>query len=192
MNRTKDMIADAFGVLLDEKPISKITVKDIVDRCGINRNTFYYHFQDIPDLCEHIWKQKIDDLIESHCRPDSPKEALSVAVRFFTEHKTAMLHIYRSLPRDVFQRYLDQLAVYLGGEYIDTVTENAPISVEHRSFVVHYYKCVLVGILLDWLDSGMSYDMLKFGLLVFDLRSETGQQMLEQMGISSAGGDIPV
>lgn len=192
MNRTKDMIADAFGDLLDEKPISKITVKDIVDRCGINRNTFYYHFQDIPDLCEHIWKQKIDELIASHCRPDSPREALSVAVRFFTQHKTAMLHIYRSLPRDVFQRHLDQLAVYLVGEYIDTVSEDSAFTEAHRDFVVHYYKCVLVGICLDWLDSNMSYDMLKFGLLVFDLRSEAGRQMLEQMGIPSPDGAAPV
>ena len=189
MNRTKDMIADAFGVLLDEKPISKITVKDIVDRCGINRNTFYYHFQDIPDLCEHIWKQKIDELIASHFRPDSPREALSVAVRFFTEHRTAMLHIYRSLPRDVFQRYLDQLALYLEGQYIDTVAEHMDLSQESRDFAVHYYKCVLVGILLDWLDSGMAYDMLKFGLLIFDLRSDAGRQMLAQIGPVSKSED---
>lgn len=192
MNRTKDMIADAFGALLDEKPISKITVKDIVDRCGVNRNTFYYHFQDIPDLCEHIWKQKIDELIESHCSPDSPKEALSVAVQFFSEHKTAMLHIYRSLPRDVFQRYLDQLAVYLVQEYISTVTAETVIPSDRKDFLVRYYKCVLVGIFLDWLDSSMSYDLLEFGLLVFDLRSEEGQQMLEQMGISSPKEDTSV
>ena len=192
MKRTKDMIADAFSALLDEKPISKITVKDIVDRCEINRNTFYYHFQDIPDLCEHIWKQKIDDLIESHCHPDSPREALSVAVQFFTAHRTAMLHIYRSLPRDVFQRYLDQLAVYLVSEYLDTVTETAPVSPEQKSFLVHYYKCVLVGIFLDWLDSNMSYDLLNFGLLVFDLRSEAGRQMLEQMGLPPAAEEPPL
>ena len=42
MNRTKDAIAAAFFELLTERSLSKITVKDIVDRCGINRNTFYY------------------------------------------------------------------------------------------------------------------------------------------------------
>lgn len=44
MNRTKQAIVNAFWELLDEKPLSKITVKDIVERCQVNRNTFYYHF----------------------------------------------------------------------------------------------------------------------------------------------------
>ena len=39
---TKEIIAKTFTELLDEKPMSKITVKDIVERCGVNRNTFYY------------------------------------------------------------------------------------------------------------------------------------------------------
>ena len=43
----KSMIADAFIKLSGEKNIDKITVKDIVDECGISRQSFYYHFQDI-------------------------------------------------------------------------------------------------------------------------------------------------
>lgn len=57
MNRTKDIIIDAFWQLLAEKPYNKITVKDIVDRCQINRNTFYYHFHDIPELLEDTVKR---------------------------------------------------------------------------------------------------------------------------------------
>ena len=55
---TKEIIAKTFTELLDEKPMSKITVKDIVERCGVNRNTFYYHFKDIPDVVEFILKKK--------------------------------------------------------------------------------------------------------------------------------------
>lgn len=49
-NFTKRAIRDSFVKLLNERPLSQITVKDIVDDCGVNRNTFYYHFRDIPDL----------------------------------------------------------------------------------------------------------------------------------------------
>ena len=41
MSRAKDAIKDAFWSLLNEKPYSSITVKDIVSRCQVNRNTFY-------------------------------------------------------------------------------------------------------------------------------------------------------
>ena len=56
MNRTKDAIVAAFGELLTERPLSKITVKDIVDRCEISRNTFYYHFEDSFHPDSDIWK----------------------------------------------------------------------------------------------------------------------------------------
>lgn len=182
MTRTKDTIAEAFIQLLDEKAISKITVKDIVDRCGVNRNTFYYHFQDIPALCEYIWKQKIDELIATHCQPNSPKEAVAVAVAFFTQHRNAVLHVYRSLSREVFLRYLDQLALYLVQEYIESISADSPLSPVGKQFVVRYYKCTLVGLFLDWLESNMNYDMMQIAMLICDLRSESGKQMLETLG----------
>ena len=46
MKRTKELLTDTFWELLEEKAYSKITVNDIVSRCDVNRNTFYYHFQD--------------------------------------------------------------------------------------------------------------------------------------------------
>jgi hypothetical protein len=41
----KREIKNSFIKLLTERPISQITVKDIVEDCGVNRNSFYYHFQ---------------------------------------------------------------------------------------------------------------------------------------------------
>ena len=48
--RTEKTIMDAFLTLLNQYPLDKICVKDIVSACGISRNTFYYHYQDIYDL----------------------------------------------------------------------------------------------------------------------------------------------
>ena len=45
MKKTKETIIDAFWQLLEEKPFNKITVQNIVERCALNRNTFYYHGQ---------------------------------------------------------------------------------------------------------------------------------------------------
>ena len=47
---TRKAIKESFMLLLNQKPLSKITVKEIVANCGINRNSFYYHFSDIPTL----------------------------------------------------------------------------------------------------------------------------------------------
>ncbi len=51
---TKKAIVESFMHLIGKKPLDKITVRDIVDDCGINRNTFYYYFQDIYAVLEEL------------------------------------------------------------------------------------------------------------------------------------------
>ena len=70
-NFTKQAIETAFLQLLNEKPLNKISVRDIVEKCGINRNSFYYHFQDIPSLIAEIITSYTDQLIEEY--PPSPR-----------------------------------------------------------------------------------------------------------------------
>lgn len=51
---TKRAIQESFKKLLSNQPLDKITVKNITDDCGVNRNTFYYHYSDIYQLLEEI------------------------------------------------------------------------------------------------------------------------------------------
>ena len=50
----KGTIAQAAMTLLTEKYVKKLTVKDIVEECHITRQTFYYHFADIPEMFRWI------------------------------------------------------------------------------------------------------------------------------------------
>lgn len=72
--KTKGAIRDALVELIDEKGFEAITVKDITTKAGINRGTFYAHYQDKFDLiakCEdeimfemaRIAKQDIQDFL---------------------------------------------------------------------------------------------------------------------------------
>lgn len=178
MNFTKQAITESFLQLLDEKPFSKITVKDIVERCGINRNTFYYHYQDIPALLEEILISRIDTLIEKHCQVGSLEDCIAITVQYFTENKKSVMHVYRSLPREIFIQHLNHLLMYLVREYITNISSTLSIAPEDREIIVRYFKCLLVGIFLDWLDSGMSYDLLGDSLRVCRLQEETGLQFL--------------
>ena len=64
-NFTRRAIKETFIHLLEERPLNDITVKDIVERCGINRNSFYYHYQDIPTLIEEIIKEDAEAIIRA-------------------------------------------------------------------------------------------------------------------------------
>ena len=59
----KAKIGETLSQLLCRKPLDKITVKELVDTCGISRQTFYYHFQDIYEVIELICQYELIDLI---------------------------------------------------------------------------------------------------------------------------------
>ena len=51
---TRMIIQTAFWELLQQKPVSKITVREICDKAEINRSTFYKHYQDCYDLLDRL------------------------------------------------------------------------------------------------------------------------------------------
>lgn len=157
-NFTRDAIIKSFLGLLNNKPVSKITVKDIVEDCGINRNSFYYHFQDLPTLIEALLHEEADRIINENASLDSFEECLMATLSLALNHKNAVLHLYQA-EHSLYSRYLDRIAEYAVGKYIDTALGAFVISGEDRKIIIHYYKCLLVGMVLDWMNSGMQYDL---------------------------------
>jgi len=158
VERTKTAIIETFQQVLEEMPINKITVKTIVERCGINRNTFYYYFDGIPDLVEHHLTNMADQLLDSFDAPN-PKAELDRVVSYFAQKKKSVLHIYRYFPREQFLPILDKIAIHVVEQNIRQATAETPILEEDLTVLIRFFKGALVGGLLDWLGAGMSYDM---------------------------------
>ena len=57
----KRLIAQAAKTLLTQKGVSRLTVKDIVEECQITRQTFYYHFEDIPALFRWMLERTVQE-----------------------------------------------------------------------------------------------------------------------------------
>ena len=162
MERTRGAIVNAFIQLLSEKPVNKITVKDIVERCGVNRNTFYYHFQDIPSLLELVVKEWMDAILQRCRSTDSPMDCITAIMDACYSRRDAILHIYRSVQRDVFLSHLNGLIDHAVGVYAGGVKSALGSDLETLPTLCHFYKCAGMGLVLDWLDQGMGYDMPEF------------------------------
>ncbi|MBR6917203.1 MAG: TetR/AcrR family transcriptional regulator C-terminal domain-containing protein [Clostridia bacterium] len=155
-NFTKKAIKDAFGELLGEKPLNKITVKDIVERCGINRNSFYYHFQDIPGLIEEIVTEEADKIIAEYHTIDSIEMGIKAAMDFVGYNRREILHIYNSANRDIFEHYLWKVCDYIVSAYFDALSnEGLAVSEEDRKPIMKFYRSVCFGLAMDHLRTGM-------------------------------------
>lgn len=61
---TKQKIALALRQLMQERPLRKITVQDLMERTQMTRQSFYYHFQDIQDVLAWIGEQQVSGWLQ--------------------------------------------------------------------------------------------------------------------------------
>ena len=159
VNRTKEAIKQTFLELLNEKPLSQITVKMIVEQCGINRNSFYYHYQDLPAVIEEMVHEEADRIMREYPSIESIETALQATVDFSAKNRRAILHIYNSVNRDIFEHYLWQVCEYVVSSYGHIVFRDQKIDEQDRELIGRFYVCVCFGVVLDWLDHRMEPDV---------------------------------
>lgn len=62
---TKRIMKDAFLELLQEKPLSKINVKELCAKADVNRSTFYDHYENIDYLIQEVEEEMADQITQS-------------------------------------------------------------------------------------------------------------------------------
>jgi len=160
-NLTERAIKASALRLLNEKPISQISVKDIAEDCGINRNSFYYHFRDLPSLFEEMITEQAENLIAEYPTINSLEECLEAAVSFAENNRRAVMHIYNSVSRDIYEQYLWRVCEYTVTTYLKNVLADYNISDFDREVITDFYKCACFGKILDWQRGGMKSDIKK-------------------------------
>lgn len=155
---TKKAIVESFISLLNQKPLDKITVKEIVDDCGINRNTFYYHFEDIHALLTFVIDAEVERVIAKHSDVKSVEEGFIEAAHFALDNKRAVYHIYNSVSREELERYLNGIAEEVMRRMVEGIDLERSVSEMDRELIIHFYKCGMVGMVMGWIGEGMKRD----------------------------------
>ncbi len=179
-NFTEMAIKKTFMKLLNERPLNQITVKDIVEECGINRNSFYYHFQDIPALIEEIVTEEADRIIKKYPSIDTLEICLNAAVDFAMENRRAILHIYHSVNRAVFEQYLWKVCHYVVMTYGTTVFDGKQVKEEDRQLILRFYECVCFGIVIDWMNDGMPEQVHRKLSRLYELKKGMIEEMIQR------------
>lgn len=155
---TRQAIISSFMKLLNDRPLDKISVKDIVADCEINRNTFYYHYQDIYALVEDIFETETRAVIEKNEEHFNWQEGLIQSTQFALQNKRAVYHIYNSVNRRELENYLFQVAGYIMEKIVRHQAEDLEVTDEDILYITTFYKHALVGIIMEWLERGMTDD----------------------------------
>ena len=180
MNGTKGKMAEAFKELVCKKSFQKITISDIAKESAMTRENFYYHFRDISDVVECALKREVDKAFEQPVEIYSVLECLEVLVNLIGENRKAMLHIYGSLQRENFTNALDKMCQYIVSQYAEHNFDPEILEKEEVKVLMHFYKCVMTGVMLDWMDHRMSYDLTEYAGKIRALYGNTFEKTLEK------------
>ena len=153
---TKEAIKEAFIDLLNERPLNKISVKSIVDRCNVSRNTFYYHFQDIPKLLEEIIIEAANTMIRENSTMISMGKCIETAYDFAQRNKKAVYHIYHSIDRGAYEDFLMRMCDHTAHILVEEMAAGKDVSAEDRESIAYFVKCQFFGLCMDWTKGGMS------------------------------------
>lgn len=178
---TRDAIKNSFIKLLNERPLSQIKVKDIVEDCGINRNTFYYYFHDIPSLIEDMVMEEAERIIREYPSPETIEDFFDTVINYILEHKNLLLHIYHSANREIFESYLWQVCGHIVALYVDSVLGGRKISESDRHIIIQYLKAVSFGIISQWLQSGLRGEIRDFYERIYELKKGTVEGMIQRL-----------
>ena len=152
-NFTKKAIVTTFIDLLNKKPLSHITVKEITEICEINHNTFYYYFKDIYQIIDVLFNEELQKLSEVTFSSGSLNEACTYALDFIYKNKKAIRNIYNSVSRDQLQCYLRKSIDKAMDDFSDRFFKDVKVSEEDKRFFVCYHKYAILGGILNWLES---------------------------------------
>ncbi|MGI6176527.1 MAG: TetR/AcrR family transcriptional regulator C-terminal domain-containing protein [Christensenellales bacterium] len=169
----KMAIVHTFVELLDKKPLSKITVTEIIEACEISRNTFYYYFQDIYDLVDYLFSKEIEKLHETTATSDTLSDECEIVLDLLIKNKRALKHIYESIKKDQIELYLFKALDKAMLDFIKKQFQDTEVSEEDIHFLARYHKYALVGFITDWLSSKSDENLVNLLTRISNLSEES-------------------
>lgn len=150
---TKRMLADSLKRQATDKKFSKITVSSIIEYCGVNRKTFYYHFEDIYALLKWTLEQEAIVVVKQFDLIVEYEEAILFVMDYVEENNNFLRNIYHSIGRDDLKRFFCTDFIGIIRSFIDNSEKSQGLSIpdDFKGFLSQFYTEAIAGMLVEWI-----------------------------------------
>lgn len=161
---TKETFARALKELLQERPLTKISVKDITEQCELSRNAFYYHFKDKYELINWIF---YDDMIRNANSFNDPSKLTDSFVnvcKCLYKNREFYLACFQYVGQNSLFDSLHELYYELWKMNLDIryMQSKVKLSEEELDLMAKLNSYALVGIITDWVRKGMHNNYMSY------------------------------
>ena len=152
---TKKAIATGLKELTKQKSFDKITVSDITQICGLNRQTFYYHFQDKFELADWIYYNEAISIIVNDMDNDNWEEKVLLFLKKLKEEDYFYISTLKASVENEFREYLFKIIVKLLCDMFSEIAVQAKEREKDIRFIAEFYAHGFIGGIVSWAHSGM-------------------------------------
>lgn len=154
--KTKELLAITLQELMKKNNLDKITIKNLTQACGINRQTFYYHFKDIYELVYWMLDVEGEKLLRDKNLLVSPNNIVLYLYDYLIANEESIRAIYFSLSKSILERYIVDKTQILLLSLLDNDSRLNHVKKDVKKEVCNFYKYSFVGYAFEWIRNGMS------------------------------------
>lgn len=172
--KTKRTLAGSLKKLMEQKSLSRITISELCRDCGLNRKTFYYHFDDIQSLLKWMLEQDAGNVIKKHDPLTDYQALLALVIDYVDDNNDILNCMYNTMSRNsIINFFFPDLkkAVKVMIEEVEKKTGDT-VDEQFREFLGSFYATSLSSLLIDRLQETCAYTKEELmDYIIFTLRS---------------------
>ncbi len=158
--QTKEMLAAALKTRMAEKPISKITVSELIADCDINRKTFYYHFADVYALLKWMLDEEAIEVVKQFDLLVDYRDAIVFVMNYMDKNKHILNCAIDSMGRAELKRFFiaDFHAIVRSAIDGEAARQGFDTPESFKRFLTVLYTEAMAGGLMEWINTKETTD----------------------------------
>lgn len=156
-NITKKELAESLKRLATGRLFEHVTVGDIVKECGVNRQTFYYHFSDKYELLDWIYYNETFVPLTADISFGNWDEKLYELLQIMRENKAFYMNTIKCSD-NFFEEYLLKMLTTLFETAIEDLDARGQLTPAKKRLASKIFAHGLTGVVIEWAMGGMKED----------------------------------
>lgn len=156
-NITKKELAESLKRLASGRLFEHVTVGDIVKECGVNRQTFYYHFSDKYELLDWIYYNETFVPLTADISFGNWDEKLYELLQIMRANKAFYMNTIKCSD-NFFEEYLLKMLTTLFETAIEDLDARGQLTPEKKRLASKIFAHGLTGVVIEWAMGGMKAD----------------------------------
>ncbi len=152
---TKKAIADGFKKIMTKRSFEKITIADITSECGLNRQTFYYHFQDKYELLNWIFYTDVIMPLTDGLTIENWSEKLLKILLIIKDNAKFYTNAINTPYGDEFRDYFLKVITKVLDDILGQLTQGYSVNEPDIQFLSEFFAYGISGSVIKWIQTGM-------------------------------------